>query len=210
MPGGMQSAALRARRAWPGATRFHNPRGRYIVAGQRLSATARSRRTARTAAGNNDASLDCAWHPRQWKVGRAQGRKAGPVPSRGRATWAYWAVVALQGNDRRAATRPVAPGHAWRNAGYLPRCALAGHGPALPDPVSAWRKQKRAPGGALLQPESERRLTPSFPLPAACGSAHRPQQSRSCSGSCARSRWWSGYAPACSRPSGSGRSPRRR
>ncbi|GEM_PF-6598147 len=96
---------------------------------------------------------------------------------------------------------PVAPGHARRNMPggiqEAPRCALAGHGPALPDPVSALRKQKRAPWGAFLQIAAERRLMPSFPLRSACGSAHQPRRSRSCSGSGARSRWWSGCAPAC-------------
>ncbi|MDH6331313.1 hypothetical protein M2299_002143 [Stenotrophomonas sp. 1278] len=118
---------------------------------------------------------------------------AGPCPAEYRKRRAARSPANGRHYRFRAAS-PVAPGHARRNTGSA---ALRGCRPAAGTTVSALRKQKRAPWGAFLQIAAERRLMPSFPLRSAYGSAHQPRRSRSCSGSGARSRWWSGCAPAC-------------
>gem|GEM_PF-6057550 len=51
-------------------------------------------------------------------------------------------------------------------------------------------KTKRPPEGGLSQQQASARLSRPSRSPAACGSAHRPRRSRSCSSPAARSRCW--------------------
>jgi len=93
-------------------------------------------------AGHGPALPDPVCAARKQKLAALRARRAWPGATRSGFRCAETETCRAARSPGMARRYPIR--FALRGNRNLPRCALAGHGPALPDPVSAEQKQKLA------------------------------------------------------------------